>query len=81
MSLLSAAMVGRDSSPMSHFPELLSIGTELEFGESGQSTHQLTDQADLVGAQWVVDCVRNSRYRGGSRPTRPSSEVGGAGWL
>ena len=38
MSLLSSAMNCSDSSPMEHPAELVSIVTQSEFGESGQST-------------------------------------------
>ena len=51
VSLWSAAMVGIDSSPMAQLTELVSIVTQSEFGELGQSTQQLADQADFVGAQ------------------------------
>ena len=54
VSLVSVAMKGSDSSPISHFRELVSIVIESEYGESGQPTHQLADQADLVRAQWVL---------------------------
>ena len=54
VSLRSAAMYSSDSSPMSQPSELVSIVTQSEFGEKGQSTHQLADQADFVGVQCVM---------------------------